>query len=470
MAPNPTRTTAFRRRILVALSALSLAGFSATSARATEEADSEFQPPSPLSEYLPAAPGEPPVDFCSEWNPEFGYRGYRCCSNTITRSMASARSRGRRRMNSCAPNRIKYQFCDERTAAQKEYVDNVKSGKVDALENIAKTMGSKGGQAFCGPSNGFLVEGRPLVPTAANRIEIRNEARCSNFGTDPMIGAMEWMGREIKKEYHEPEFDQARLIVGDISAPRGGCIAGRAGRRAHKSHTGGTDIDFAYFNPYAGHAPEERFTRTFYVASNWWMLKKLFKNPFACVKVVFVDKSHIRALERYAKTDPEWSKLRPYLRHIRGHRDHFHMRVGSGPGAPGCASDPDMEEAEDLGDEEGTVAKNPAEDLQDEGGDATDEVVGAPSFASLEDAAKNAEEVDPPIRKKGVASVIAPATAQAATDESTATGADRSLASGVDIAQTTLPPHKLEPAITQKYAEKRRRRTASHRTKRKHRR
>jgi murein endopeptidase len=444
------------------------------SAFATEESDVEFQPSTPVSEYLPAAPGEPPVDFCSEWNPEFGYRGYRCCSNTVTRTLAVAPRRGRRRRaDGCAPNRIKWQFCDEMTDAQKDYTASVKEGKIDALENIAKSMGSKGGQSFCGPSNGFLVEGRPLVPTAANRISIRNEARCSNFGTDPLVGAMEWMGREIKHEFHEPEFDQSRLIIGDIAAPRGGCISGRAGRRAHKSHTGGVDIDVAYFNPRAGHAPEEHFTKTFYVASNWWMLKKLFKNPFACVKIVFVDKEHIRALDRYASSDPEWSKLKKYVRHVRGHRDHFHFRMGSGPGIPGCASDPNLEEDEDAGDESESVLAGAATDdsidaAADDGADEIASVPSAESFAAL-------EEVDPPIKKRGVASVvasvIAPATAQAALSEgpTPVAGANETLASGVQFAQSTLPPYKQEPMITEKYAVKKRRRTASHRVRKKRR-
>jgi len=484
VASNSPRTIIFRRRARNALALFAVCAFTtlAPSAFATEEVDAEFQPPTPLSEYLPAAPGEPPVDFCSEWNPEFGYRGYRCCSNSVTRTFASVGRRGRRRMNSCAPNRNKSLFCDEQTGPQKEYVANVKEGKIDALENIAKSMGSKGGQAFCGPSNGFLVEGRPLVPTELNRISIRNEARCSNYGTDPMVGAMEWMGREIKREYHEPEFDQSRLIVGDISAPRGGCVSGRAGRRAHKSHTGGVDIDFAYFNPRAGHPPEEHFTKTFYVASNWWMLKKLFKNPFACVKIIFVDKTHIRALEHYAQADPEWSKVRKFIRHVRGHRDHFHMRIGSGPGVPGCASDPNLEEDEDQGDEgEGNVlANNPMLDVIDAPANkGAEESDVAPTFAAYEESvAKSSAEPVSAIPKRGVASivvgaaasVIAPASAQAATIDGPVLGTavTENLASGVTIAQSTLPPHKLEPSITEKFAEKKsRRRTASHRVRKK---
>lgn len=327
------------------------------------------------------------------------------------------------------------------TNPQREYVEGVKSGKIDALGYIQKSMGSRGGQAYCGAGNGFLVEGRPLIPTATNRIELRNEARCVNFGTDPLVGAFEWTGREILREYHEPEFKEARLIIGDIAAPRGGCISGRGGRRAHKSHTSGVDIDLAYFNPRAGHQPEERFTRNFYVASNWWFLKKLFVNPFACVKIVFLDRDHIRALDRYAKEDPEWSKLKRFVRHVRGHRDHFHIRMGSGPGIAGCAGNPDLEEDEDQSDEaaEGYLANK------------TDSM-------ESEDALASADGFDP--SEHDLVKGRQPAAV---------TGEDvlHTLSSGVVISETTVPPHKLEPAITQKYAEKSRtrkrrgRRTAS---------
>ncbi len=392
---------------------------------------SEFTPDSPESEFLPAVAGEPSVDFCSEWNPEFGYRGFRCCSNgVVSRNVATAkRGRGRRAVSSCAPDRKKWTFCDEMTTPQKDYVTAVKAGRIDALENILKTMGSRGGQAFCSAGNGFLVEGRPLVPTPLNRIELRNEARCANFGTDPLIGAMEWAGREVKKEFHEPEFQQARLIIGDIAAPRGGCISGRGGRRAHKSHTSGVDIDLAFFNPRSGHDPEERFTRNFYVASNWWVLKKFFKNPVACTKIVFLDKAHIRALERYAKDDPEWPTLKRYIRHVKGHRDHFHIRFGNGPGPAGCSGNPDLEEDEDMVDEsaEGFLVK---EDAADEEGDGT----------SLTAASDETPTLDA---------------------KTSGTDAMRTLASGVVVTESTLPPHKQEPAITLKFAEKKRSRKKS---------
>lgn len=89
-----------------------------------------------------------------------------------------------------------------------------------------------------------------------------------------------------------------------------------------------------------------------------------------------------------------------------------------------------------------------------------------PSMASDEEISSGSKKAS----KRGVASILtaavmAPASAEAATVDAPSLGVPVSdgLASGVQIASTTLPPHKLEPAITQKYAEKKRRRTASHR-------
>ncbi len=441
------------------------AEFPSSFAVASEAVDAEFTPADPTSEFLPAAQGEPPIDFCSEWNPEFGYRGYRCCSNgAVSRGLAAAPRgrRGRRVANGCAPNRKKSTFCDEMTGPQREYIAGVKAGRIDVLENIQKSIGSHGGQAFCSAGNGFLVEGRPLVPTENNRIELRNEARCANFGTDPLVGALEWAGREVKREYHEPEFKEARLIIGDIAAPRGGCISGRGGRRAHKSHTSGVDIDLAYFNPRASHQPEERFTRTFYVASNWWFLKKLFKNPVSCVKIIFVDRGHIRELERYAKDDPEWPKLKRFVRHVRGHRDHFHIRFGSGPGAPGCSGNPDLEEDEDQSDEaaegfmvkEDSASENSETYAAEEGTDAVDPSAARSVASTAVPAAQISTLRNPAATVEGP-SLTAVASETPVVDSKTAGNeAMKTLASGVVIAQTTLPPHKQEPTITLKYAEK----------------
>lgn len=411
------RSTA--RRFTPLLSFLFLASLSLGSI-ALKDSHAEFIPDEPISDFIPLKSDEPPADFCANWNPEFAYRGYQCCSKKIY----SYANRRPRRQNACAPNRVKWTFCDERTPNQVEYTEKVLAGKTDVLSHILQTAPGKGQQSFCPSDQGFLAEGRPLIPTESNRISLRNMARCTNFGTDPMIGALEWMGREIKQEYREKEFQHAKLVVADIAAPKGGCISGRGGRRAHKSHGTGIDADLGFFNPVNSKPGEERFNRTFYVATNWWFLKKLFKNPFACVKSVFMDSKHIRKLERYASVDPEWTKLKPYIRHVRGHRDHYHIRVGDSPGAPGCNKEPDLNDDEEIADEADSTEVASAD--EDSSGSDSD---GEGSVDERKASATSQPE-------RSVSGIVL------ASDTITISG-------------NIIPDHKLEPAITQKYEVKR---------------
>jgi murein endopeptidase len=94
--------------------------------------------------------------------------------------------------------------------------------------------------------------------------------------------------------------------------------------------------------------------------TNWWLLKQLFKNPFGCVKIVFLDSRLIQMMAKKVGKDPEWSKYRPFLKHVRGHRDHFHARIGEAPGEPGCKA--------------GSITDDEVEDMGDEGDEYTDQI------------------------------------------------------------------------------------------------
>ena len=114
-------------------------------------------------------------------------------------------------------------------------------------------------------------------------------------------------------------------------------MTGFTGKRGHASHTSGEDIDLGFLNP-KPKAPEvNHFSKTFDAKANWWVIKEVFKNPYACVKAIFMDRSLIRSLARSAAKDPDWRRYGRYLVHARGHRTHFHVRIGDYPGAPGCA-------------------------------------------------------------------------------------------------------------------------------------
>lgn len=283
------------------------------------------------------------TDFCAEWNPEFMFNGHRCCSKVLRQGG----SRRRRRLPAkvCSRDRFKPNFCEDITEEEREYTNAVNSGKIpDVLAYINQEMGRKGEQAYCTVNNGFLAWGRPILPTATNRIQIRSEDRCTNYGTDSMIGMLEWAGREVAKEYDDPHYSGLRLLIGDITAPRGGCLAGRTGPKGHASHTNGQDADVGFLTPKPGRASPTAFHTDFDAKANWWLIKEFLNNPYACVKVIFLDKRLIRKLGKAARGDVEWNKYWRYIRHVPGHRNHMHLRIGEGPGQPGCSGGGNPEE------------------------------------------------------------------------------------------------------------------------------
>ena len=326
--------------ISAALAALS---FTAT-AEAAESAWSDL-PCSPTSQFvvpfsstLPAgtraipessnpmpADEAPDLGFCSKWNPEFGYRKNFCCANRMLT----------RKEKKCPASRWKTSFCSEMTEEQRFYVQAVKDGKIS---DVLKILGPRPvrAQAYCSVNDGFLAYGRPLVPTATNRIRIRNTDRCTFFGTDAMVAMLEWTGRRVAEVYSDPKYSKLEMMIGDIAAPRGGCLSGRGGRRGHASHTNGQDVDIGFLTPLANRGIPPNFHKQFDVRANYWAIKQVFSNPYACVRVIFLDRRLIGKLANIGRGDPDWLKIRGYIHHARGHRNHFHVRIGRAPGAPGC--------------------------------------------------------------------------------------------------------------------------------------
>lgn len=336
----------------------------------------EFTPCSPVSDqltdqyssslYVSSEADAPTLDFCAEWNPEFPLNGHHCCTKLGGRNnRKKGAQKGAQKGGGCFAARRKTSFCSELTQEQQEYIGDVISGKVqNVLSVISREMGRAKDQAYCTVNNGFLARGRPIVPTSKNRIELRSPARCTSFGTDGMAGMLEWVGHGVATYFANPSYSGVHFVIGDVSAPRGGCLPGRAGRRGHASHTSGQDVDLGYLTVKEGARSPSSFHTHFDAQQNWWLIKQIFKNPFVCIKVIFLDKSHIRKLRKIAKADEDWEKFSRFIRHVRGHKNHMHVRVGDWPGQPGCVSDakPELELPDDeIGDEMG-------DELADEGG------------------------------------------------------------------------------------------------------
>jgi murein endopeptidase len=166
-----------------------------------------------------------------------------------------------------------------------------------------------------------------------------------------MVGLLEWTGRQVGKQYSDPSYSGVRLVVGDISAPRGGCLAGRSGPRGHASHTTGQDADISFLVAHAGRNSPVPFHTEFDAKTNWWLIKQIFKNPYACVKVIFLDKKLIRKLGKFARNDADWTQYGRFIRHMPAHQNHFHVRIGAGPGQAGCfpGANPEDESEESDG-------------------------------------------------------------------------------------------------------------------------
>jgi murein endopeptidase len=264
--------------------------------------------------------------FCEEWNPEYKFNGNHCCAK---------RRWGKKRAGRCSAARRKSSFCDEMTSDQTQYRSSLQEGELgDILEYLSKEKDGKGDQAFCEANNGFLAYGKPIIPSLENRIQLRNPGRCTNFGTNKMVSMLEWLGREVGKEHPE----KVKVLLGDVSAPRGGCL--RGARKGHASHTNGQDADIGFISTRYTQSGQFLGAKEFDPQINWWFLKKIFKNPYACIKVVFLDKRLIQKLFKAAHSngvlDREWDLFKRFVKHARGHHNHFHVRVGSVAGAVGC--------------------------------------------------------------------------------------------------------------------------------------
>ena len=278
------------------------------------------------------------LDVCEAWNPEFFGNGMRCCTPT--------RGGGRiaRRQARCDAHRNRANYCSEVTAEQREYVDAVNSGKVgDLMTFLNAQMQHRPIQSFCNVNNGFLVRGRTIIPTTENIIKIRSPQRCTNYGSEAMVAMLEFLGRQIKKEF-SPEYPRIHFLIGDVAAPRGGCLASMGGRRGHKSHSTGVDADVGFVTPIKNGSSPDTLHKNFLPKPNWWFIKQLFHNPYACIKVVFLDHRDIAKLAKIGGGDPEWPTIRKFIRHVRGHNNHFHVRIGDGPGPAGCTANANPDE------------------------------------------------------------------------------------------------------------------------------
>ncbi len=177
------------------------------------------------------------------------------------------------------------------------------------------------------PYRGHLVNGVPF-PTQFRGYYVRDDSK--SYGTPELIGAVLDAIEKVQAKYP----NTVDLFVGDVSGPQGGRL------RHHRSHENGRDIDLGMYtkdnSPLRGFAcmTEDNLD----VAKTWELVDNLLRSRR--VQYIFVDNSVQRLLYQHALsqgTDRTFldrvfgvagnQNARTPIQHMRGHRDHIHVRL-----------------------------------------------------------------------------------------------------------------------------------------------
>jgi len=192
---------------------------------------------------------------------------------------------------------------------------------------------SVGAEALCvsvgQPANGWLM-GAVALP-GSGRLQVR---KGRNFGTQEMIDAI----LAAVDTVHAAHPGAHSLVTGDLSRRQGGKLS------PHLSHQSGRDADIGYY--LHSHVPPKWFRKatadSLDIPRTWAFVASLLAD--GKVEYIFMDYRLQRLLYEYARDRAGYSLqrlLRTFayprgagahvgiIRHLRGHRDHMHVRFHS---------------------------------------------------------------------------------------------------------------------------------------------
>jgi len=176
------------------------------------------------------------------------------------------------------------------------------------------------------PYRGHLVNGVPF-PHQFHGYYLRDEDH--TYGTPELVGAVLDAIEKVLIKYP----DSPDIFIGDISGPQGGRL------RHHRSHENGRDIDMGMYAK--GNVPLKGFAcmteDNLDVPKTWELVDNLLRSRR--VQYLFVDNSIQKLLYHYAVAqgnDQAYldrlfgcagnQNARTVIQHMRGHRDHIHVR------------------------------------------------------------------------------------------------------------------------------------------------
>ena len=203
------------------------------------------------------------------------------------------------------------------------------------LNRMKKGGGLRAGKAIvvrvarAGSGPRRLVEGVSLPEAGPGYVAPRRER---TYGTRGAVEHIQTAAAAVARAYP----DTVPAFIGDVSFQHGGFMP------PHKSHRGGRDVDISYF--LKGNQPTGHFLpvtgSTMDAEKTWAMFDAFLQSGH--VTAIYVDRSLHKALREAAtkqgydaETISRLFETRGYdkgasraavIRHIRGHRDHFHVR------------------------------------------------------------------------------------------------------------------------------------------------
>ena len=183
------------------------------------------------------------------------------------------------------------------------------------------------------PSAGELRNGRQLQPRPYLRIKRGSEARTWGHGI-----LLQLLSRGARSAATAVPGSVA--LVGDLSAPEGGPLAG------HASHQAGRDADIAFlvsdsagqsvaieaFEAFGSDGRSLTNSDPFFDAyRNWLLLREWLSELRVVVTHVFVSPELRQLLLDYGKQSPEFGRYVPLAARVLHphptHTDHFHLRI-----------------------------------------------------------------------------------------------------------------------------------------------
>jgi murein endopeptidase len=179
------------------------------------------------------------------------------------------------------------------------------------------------------PYDGSISASMPMLDGAGRRL---TSERWKMWGSRSTVLALD----RVLSRWAELQPEGPEVLVGNLSTRRGGSL------KPHKSHQSGRDVDLSYVMKWDGNGQirwQPMDVKQLDTALTWKLLRLIERE--AEVEVFFVDREVqlmlLRAAQRDGRTSSaqlqHWLEVAPganrnnaLIRHVSGHRDHFHVR------------------------------------------------------------------------------------------------------------------------------------------------